>query len=178
MWEHLLILSIASLFMLTGIVGSLIPALPSTPLVFLGALGHWFYFQERSVSLTVLSVLGVMMLISLGLDFIASVIGAKKLGASWKGITGVILGGLVGLFFGLPGIIIGPFAGAICFEMAGGTDFQAAAKAGFGAIIGILAGALGRFAFAIAMTGLFFINLFYRQLTSTETPELTAFLIL
>ncbi len=169
-WEHLLILCIASLLMLTGIIGSLIPALPSTPFVFIGALGHWFFYQEQSISLGVLVTLFIMMILSLGLDFVASVLGARKLGATWKGILGVIVGGLVGLFFGLPGIIIGPFAGAMLFELLGGTDLQTASKAGFGAVIGLLAGALGRFAFAIAMTGLFFINLFYRRLT--EPPDL------
>ena len=170
-WEHLLILSLASLLMLSGIVGSLIPALPSTPFVFLGALGHWFFYPEKSVSLAVLIALFVMMIVSLGLDFVASVLGAKKLGATWKGILGVIIGGLVGMFFGLPGILIGPFAGAMLFELLGGTDFHSASKAGFGAVIGLLAGALGRFAFAIAMTGLFFINLFYRRLTDSPAID-------
>jgi uncharacterized protein len=171
-WEQMLILGLCTILMLTGVFGSLIPALPSTPLVFLGALGHWFYYQEQSISLTVLAVLFVMMILSLGLDFVASVVGAKKLGATWKGILGVVIGGLTGLFFGLPGIIIGPFVGAMLFEMLGGTHLQAAAKAGFGALIGLLAGALGRFAFAIAMTGLFFINLFLRRMTEDPAIEL------
>lgn len=157
--------------MLTGILGSLIPALPSTPLVFLGALGHWICFPATSVSIHVLAVMGVMMITSLGLDFIASVLGAKKLGATGKGICGVIVGGVVGLFFGLIGIIVGPFVGAIVFELAGGTDFRSASKAGLGAVIGLLAGTLGRFAFAIAMTGLFFINLVYR-LVNAQSPAL------
>ena len=176
-WEHLLVLSLCTLLMMTGIIGSLIPALPSTPFVFLGALGHWACYPEQSVSLAVLAILFVMMLVSLGLDFIASVLGAKKLGATWKGIIGVILGGLVGLFFGLPGIVIGPFAGAMLFEMVGGTGFHAATKAGFGAVIGLLAGALGRFAFAIAMTGIFFVNLFYRFISNrSEGPPPQAFI--
>ncbi len=175
-WDHTLILGFATLLMLTGVLGSLIPALPSTPLVFLGALGHWFFYQEQSVSVQVLVALFIMMLISLALDFVASVLGAKKLGATWKGILGVVVGGLAGLFFGLPGIIIGPFTGAIVFEMLGGTKLDKAAKAGLGAVIGLLAGALGRFAFAIAMTGLFFVNLFYRQL-SKSSPEQVAALI-
>lgn len=171
-WEQMLVLGLCTTLMLTGVFGSLIPALPSTPLVFLGALGHWFYYQDQSISPTVLAVLFVMMILSLGLDFVASVVGAKKLGATWKGILGVVLGGLTGLFFGLPGIIIGPFVGAMLFEMLGGTSIRAASKAGVGAVIGLLAGALGRFAFAIAMTGLFFINLFLRRMTEDSTIEL------
>lgn len=171
MWAQMMVLGLASLLMITGILGSLIPVLPSTPLVFLGALGHFLCFPQASVSPVVLGILGLMALISLGIDFIASVIGAKRLGATWKGILGVVIGGVVGFFFGLPGVILGPLLGAVLFEMIGGSSLHAAGKAGLGAIIGILAGALGRFAFAIAMTALFFANLFYRQVFSTSLLE-------
>ncbi len=176
-WEWFTVLTAASLLMLTGVLGSLIPALPSTPLVFLGALCHWLVYPTQSVSPTVLTVIGLMMLLSLGLDFVASVLGAKKMGATRKGIVGVLVGGIIGLFFGLPGVLIGPVAGAILFEIAGGTDVTTATKAGFGAVLGLLAGALGRFAFAIAMSGLFFANLFYRQLITPPKEPSIALLI-
>ncbi len=167
MWDHALVLSLVTLLMLAGVLGSLIPILPSTPLVFLGALTHWLCFPHESISLPVLVTPGIMMLISLGLDFFAGVIGAKKLGASWRGMVGVILGGLAGFFFGLPGLLVGPFAGAILFETIGGSSFQSATKAGLGAVLGILAGAIGRFAFAVAMSGMFLINLVYRQFSGS-----------
>ena len=40
---------------------------------------------------------------SLGLDYVASIYGAKRFGATWRGAVGAIVGGLVGLFFALSG---------------------------------------------------------------------------
>jgi len=59
------------------------------------------------------------------------------------------------MFFALPGIIIGPFLGAVVFELAGGYKVRPAAKAGAGAVLGLLAGAVGKFAICILMIGLF-----------------------
>jgi len=93
-----------------------------------------------------------------------NVYGAKRLGATWRGAAGAIIGGLVGLFFNLPGILLGPFIGAMLFEMAGGREWKAASRAGVGATLGLLAGALGKLACCIAMTGLFTMNVVYRTL--------------
>ena len=55
------------------------------------------------------------MILSLVLDFLASVVGAKKLGATWRGMLGAVVGATVGLFFSLPGLILGPLLGAFLF---------------------------------------------------------------
>ena len=75
-----------------------------------------------------------------------------------------MVGGLVGLFFILPGILFGPFLGALLFEFAGGREVKPALKAGVGATIGLLAGALGKFAICITMMALFAVNVVYRSL--------------
>jgi hypothetical protein len=85
------------------------------------------------------------------------------MGATWKGLLGAILGALVGLFLGLPGIILGPFVGAVGFEMLGGRDFPEAARAGAGAIIGVILGAAGKLACCVAMIGLFAANVMSRS---------------
>jgi hypothetical protein len=82
-------------------------------------------------------------------------VGAKKLGATWKGVTGAVLGGLVGLFFSLPGIILGPFIGATLFELFGDREFREALKAGVGATLGLLFGAVGKVAVAMVMMLMF-----------------------
>ena len=89
-------------------------------------------------------------------------VGAKKLGATWRGIVGAVVGGLVGMFFSLPGIIIGPFLGALVFELIGGYKLKSAAKAGGGAVLGLLAGAVGKFAICVLMMGLFAGNVILR----------------
>ncbi|MDB6131255.1 MAG: hypothetical protein JWM04_2362 [Verrucomicrobiales bacterium] len=77
------------------------------------------------------------------------------MGAGKLGIIGAIVGGIAGLFFGLPGIIAGPFVGALLFEMLGGRKMKESAKAGFGATLGIFAGALGKFVVSLLITILF-----------------------
>jgi uncharacterized protein YqgC (DUF456 family) len=109
-------LSVALLVMLAGLVGSIVPVLPGTPLVLAAAVGHRLYFGQTSVSNFVLGILVALTLISLLFDFLAGMLGAKKIGATWRGMTGAVIGGIIGLFFSLPGIILGPFLGAMLFE--------------------------------------------------------------
>ena len=153
---------IAEGFMVIGAVGSMLPAIPSTPVVFLAALGHKIYFGDNSISYLILAILGVITLFSLIMDYIASLVGARKLGATWRGVAGALIGGILGLFLGPWGILIGPFIGALTFEMMGGRQFEEASKAGFGALLGIVAGTLGKFICAIVMASLFAANIIWR----------------
>ena len=153
---------IAEGFMVIGAVGSMLPAIPSTPVVFLAALGHKIYFGDNSIIYLILAILGVITLFSLIMDYIASLVGARKLGATWRGVAGALIGGILGLFLGPWGILAGPFIGALTFEMMGGRQFEEASKAGFGALLGIVAGTLGKFICAIAMASLFAANIIWR----------------
>jgi len=161
--EQILGLVFALLLMFVGVAGSILPGLPSTPLVFIGALAHKLYFGPTGAAWWVIGVLGVFTVFSLVVDYAASVYGAKRFGATWRGAVGAIVGGLIGLFFNLPGILIGPFVGAALFEMAGGREWKEASKAGVGATLGLLAGALGKLACCVAMMLLFTVNVLYRS---------------
>jgi uncharacterized protein YqgC (DUF456 family) len=163
--EQIIGLSLALIVMLCGLVGSVIPGVPGTPLVLVAAIAHRLYFGAASANNWVLAGLVALTLLSLLFDYLASMFGAKKLGATWKGILGAIIGGLVGLFFGFPGIILGPFLGALLLEMAGGRKLKPAAQAGLGALLGLLAGAVGKLAICVAMIGLFTVNVIWRSLS-------------
>jgi uncharacterized protein YqgC (DUF456 family) len=156
--EQIIGLSLALLIMLIGVLGSILPGLPSTPVVLIAAVGHKLYFGATGAAWWVIAVLGAITLVSLVMDYLASLYGAKRLGATWRGMLGAVVGGLIGLFFSLPGIILGPFLGALLFEMAGGRDVQASSRAGLGALIGLLAGTVGKAACCVAMMGLFVVN--------------------
>jgi uncharacterized protein YqgC (DUF456 family) len=153
--EQIIGFSIAIFIMLIGVVGCLLPVLPGTPIILVAAIGHKIYFGETGSSILVLIFLTVLTILSLIFDQLASMIGAKKLGATWKGVTGAVVGGLIGLFFGLPGIILGPFLGATLFEMFGDREFREALKAGAGATIGLLFGVVGKVAVSMVMMGMF-----------------------
>jgi uncharacterized protein YqgC (DUF456 family) len=161
--EQIIGLSLVFLVMLIGFIGSILPGLPGTPLVLLAAIGHWLYFRPHSMSELVFISLGVLTLLSFLLDYLASMWGAKRFGATWRGVVGAAVGGLIGIFFNLPGILLGPFIGATLFELAGGYKFKEATHAGLGATLGLLAGVIGKCAICAAMIGLFTANVIYRS---------------
>merc|ERR1711991_1010163 len=121
-------MGIAEAFMVVGAIGSMVPAIPSTPVVFLAALGHKIYFGEDSISYLILGILGMVTLFSVVMDYIASLVGARKLGATWRSVVGALVGGILGIFLGPWGILIGPFGGALAFEMLGGRQLDEASK--------------------------------------------------
>ena len=174
--EQIVGLCLALLVMGVGILGSLLPALPSTPLVLAGAVAHRLYFGEASARTSVLLLLLGITLFSLGVDYLATMLGARKLCATWRGILGAVVGACVGLFFSLPGIILGPFIGALLFEMVGGRKFDEAARAGVGALLGLLAGALGKMACGMAMIGIFTVDVIYRSMG--ESGKLLAAIVI
>ena len=59
------------------------------------------------------TVIGVLAALSFLVDFLASLFGAKRAGASPLALVGATIGAIVGLFFGIPGLILGPFVGAV-----------------------------------------------------------------
>jgi uncharacterized protein len=110
-----------------------------------------------------LALLVGLALLSLLCDYLASVLGARKLGATWRGVVGAILGAVFGLLAGPVGVLIGPFLGATALELASGREFKESAKAGLGAFLGLLAGAVGKIACCVAMIGLFTVNVTLRS---------------
>jgi uncharacterized protein len=161
--EQIIGLVLALLVMFVGCLGSLLPGIPSTPLVLIAAIGHKLYFRETGSGWIVLVVLALITALSLIMDYLASIYGAKRFGATKKGMVGAITGGIVGLFFNLPGILLGPFIGAALFEMAGGREFKPSMKAGLGATLGLFAGVVGKFICCASMMTLFAANVLWRS---------------
>jgi uncharacterized protein YqgC (DUF456 family) len=61
---------------------------------------------------------------------------------------------VVGLFFGLPGIILGPFVGAVSAELSAGRGAVQAGRSGYGAWIGIVLGTAAKLTIAFLMLGI------------------------
>jgi uncharacterized protein YqgC (DUF456 family) len=156
-------ITITGLVMILGLVGTLVPGIPGAPLILIAAVGHKLYFGDASVSYIGLSLLILLTLISIALDFLAGVLGAKKLGATWRGMLGAIIGAIVGLFFSLPGLILGPLVGAFLFEFLGGRAWREAAKAGVGTIIGIILGTIGRIVCCVIMITVFGLSVLWQR---------------
>jgi len=146
-----------------GCLGSLLPGIPSAPLVLIAAIGHKLYFRDASAGWIALTLLVLITALGMVMDYLATVYGAKRFGATRKGMIGAIVGGIIGLFFNLPGILLGPFIGATLFEVMGGREFKPATKAGLGATIGLFAGAAGKLLCCGAMMMLFIVSVIWNS---------------
>ena len=76
------------------------------------------------------------------LDSVVPIWGTKKFGGSKMGVWGSTLGLRVGLFFGPWGIVLGPFLGAVVFELIDGKNTRLALKAGWGSFVGLMTGTI------------------------------------
>jgi len=146
---------VAALLMLVGLAGTVLPALPGIPLVFVGmVLAAWAGGFEY-VGWGWLIALGILTLLSLGIDVLAGSLGAKRVGASKLALVGAVVGSLAGLFFGPLGLFAGPFVGALAGELIHRRDLGQATKVGVGTWFGILLGTVLKVGLAFGMLGLF-----------------------
>jgi uncharacterized protein YqgC (DUF456 family) len=144
-----------------GLAGILLPALPGTILIFAGLLlAAWAEGFSR-VSVGTIVLIGVIAAASYGVDFVAGALGVKHLGASRRAMIGAGLGTLLGLFFGLPGLILGPFVGSVVGELSAHRDLARAGRAGAAAWIGFAIGAVVKVGLAFSMIAIFVAALFF-----------------
>jgi uncharacterized protein YqgC (DUF456 family) len=146
---------LAALLIVVGFAGTVLPALPGLPLMFAGMLLAAWAGSFELVGGWTLALLGGLALAALGIDFLAGVLGAKRVGASRLALIGAALGMLIGLFFGLPGLLLGPFVGAVLGELAHTRQAGTAARVGVGTWVGLLLGAVLKLTVACAMLGIF-----------------------
>lgn len=152
---HLLWYVLAAILIVVGFVGTVLPALPGVPLVFVGMLVAAWADGFQHVGFWTLIVLGVLALIAVAIDFLAGLAGAKRVGASRLALFGAAVGTIVGIFFGTPGLLLGPFAGALIGELVAGATLDRATHVGIGAWIGFLLGAVLKLAVCFTMLGIF-----------------------
>jgi len=157
---------LAGIVMLVGLLGTVLPGIPGAPLILAAAVLHKIYFRDASVSYFVLILLTLLTVLSLVLDFLGTMFGAKKLGATWRGIVGAMLGAIVGIFFSLPGLILGPIIGAFLFEFLAGREWKESARAGAGALLGMLLGAVGKAVCCVLMIVIFSLSVFWNSARS------------
>ncbi|MBW2234827.1 MAG: DUF456 domain-containing protein [Deltaproteobacteria bacterium] len=154
-WETAAWLALAAIVVVVGIVGTVAPAMPGAVIVLAGlALAAWaegFVYVGPGA----LAGLAALTVLTYVVDFAATALGAKKLGASRRAGVGAALGALVGLFFGIPGVIIGPFAGAVLAELTAQSTLEQAGRAGLGAWIGLVFGTAAKLALVFTMIGIF-----------------------
>jgi uncharacterized protein len=146
---------IAAALIVAGLIAAIVPALPGIPLIFAGiwliaGLDHYHH-------LGLWWLLGIALIgtIGLTLDLLAGALGAKRAGASPRAVSGALVGTIVGLFFGLPGLLLGPFMGAVLGELTAGYSILRSTHVGVGTWIGLIFGTIVKMVSSMTMVALF-----------------------
>lgn len=158
--EAILLWVLAAMLVLVGIVGTILPALPGVPLVFMGLLVAAWIGDFQRIGWPTLTILAGLTALAIVADLVASLLGAKRAGASRLALVGAAIGSIVGIFFGLIGILVFPFIGAVLGEFIARQRLDHAAKVGLATWLGMLLGVLAKLSLAITMIGVFVIAYF------------------
>jgi len=152
---------LAALLIVGGMAGAVLPTLPGIPMIFGGiwltaAVDHY-----RHLGMWWLLLIGALGAVGVIVEFVASVLGARRVGASRLALWGASLGTLIGMFFGVPGLLLGPFIGALLGELASGNSVLRSAHVGIGTWLGLLFGTLAKLVISFMMIGLFGLALLF-----------------
>jgi uncharacterized protein YqgC (DUF456 family) len=152
---HLLYDVLAAILVVAGLAGTVLPALPGAALVFAGLfLAAWADDFTR-VGVGGLAIIGALMVASFIADLAGSILGARRVGASPLALIGATVGALVGIFLGIPGLIFGPFIGAVAGELLARGSVLRAGKVGLGTWLGLLLAAVAKLVLAFLMVATF-----------------------
>ena len=142
--------------MVVGVIGAVVPGIPGASLILIGVV-IWGAINGFSTVSWPLGIALVVLLLSLGIDFLATYWGAKRAGASNWGQIGAIVGLVLGVFGLLPalpiggpivGVLFGPLLGAFIGEFLYRRElelnprFKQALTASIGIVVGSLVGRL------------------------------------
>lgn len=152
---HILWSVIAASLIAAGLLGAIVPALPGIPLIFgglwlLAGVDHYRHIGPWWL-LGIACVGGV----GLTVDLLAGALGARRVGASPRAVWGALLGTVIGMFFGLPGLLLGPFFGALVGELTAGNSILRSAHVGVSAWVGLILGTLVKLVSSVTMVALF-----------------------
>ena len=158
--QSLILWIIGAILTVTGFSGLLLPIVPGAPLLFLGLLFGAWAEDFSYIGIWTLLLLAIMAALTYVVEFAGSILGVKKYGGSKRAMVGAAIGGFAGLFLGIPGILFGPFVGAVIGELSLQRSLDEASRAGFGTVVGLALGVAGKLAIGITMIGLFLLKRF------------------
>ena len=151
---------LAGLLVIVGLAGTILPVLPGVPFIFMGLLVAAWIGDFQKIGWPTLTILAFLTILAIAADMLAALLGAKRAGASKLALLGATIGSIAGLFFGLVGIFLFPFIGAVVGELIARQRLHHAAKVGLATWLGLLFGALAKLALALTMVGVFGIAYF------------------
>ncbi|MFZ5634144.1 MAG: DUF456 domain-containing protein [Bacillota bacterium] len=151
-------LIIAVLFFAAGLAGTVLPALPGAPLIWLGMLIYGLIagFEKLTPGFFVGQALAVALVFFV--DYAANIWGVRRYGGSGAAIWGSLAGLLLGvILLGPLGIVFGPFIGAVAGELIVQKPLASAVRSGLGSILGMIGGMAFKLIIEAAMIIWFFV---------------------
>jgi uncharacterized protein YqgC (DUF456 family) len=150
---------LAIAMILIGAAGTVLPVLPGPPLILLGVLlAAWIDGFER-ISAFTCAVLSALTLAAMAVDFLSSLIGAQRAGASREALIGSAIGTVLGVFTGLWGLLFMPLLGAAIGEFIARRQLLRAGQVGIATWVGLLVGTVVKLAIVMTMLGIFVASL-------------------
>lgn len=152
-------LTIFILVMLIGFFAILL-GLPGTLVILFDVLVYALVTGFDRIGLGTLLALVAISALAESLEFLFGITWARRYGTSKRGVAASIVGGIIGavvltpLFLGLGALIgsfLGALAGAFAVEILSQRELKPAARAGFGALMGRLAGLFAKGLCGLAM---------------------------
>ncbi|NJN24241.1 MAG: DUF456 family protein [Acaryochloridaceae cyanobacterium RL_2_7] len=149
-----------------GVIGAFLPGIPGMTIILAAVIGWGLLQGFDSVAIALVVTIGIWVL-SFGIDFLATLWGMKKTGASKWGQIGAIAGmvaGFLGLLPTIPiggplgpliGIFLGPLIGAFIGEYLYCRQLKKASKAALGVLLSTLVGNMIQGFLAIAAMAIF-----------------------
>jgi len=150
----ILLYALGVLALAGGLAGLVLPVIPGALLLLGGVVLVAWAGEFQVVGWKTVAVAAFLTGLMLLVDWLSGLLGARAFGASRWAMLGAALGALVGLFFGFAGIVIGPVVGGIAFEYWKDPDFERAARAGVGVLVGFVAGTVVKVALAFTMVAM------------------------
>jgi uncharacterized protein len=146
---------------LAALVATFMPVIPATLIIWLAALLYAVLTGFQPLTWGYLIALAALAGVAFLIDNIAAAWGARKFGGSSAAAWGALVGGLVGLFLGPLGFLVGPILGAILAEMLiSKQEPLEAMRSGVGTLLGMLGGIGAKLLIHVAMGVLVLIRIF------------------
>ncbi len=157
-------MALAYALMLLGLIGAVLPVLPGSLLIWLGALVWAWADGFARIGWPTLVALGGIVILTWVNDRLLSALATRKAGASWKTIAAALAGGFVGglaltgvapVVGTLAGAALGAFIGIVLAELAQQRPWQQALRFGTGYCLGALAAAFLNLILCLLMLAIF-----------------------